>query len=35
MSVRDCMETGSCFLHVAADELDTILEQELGGGIQT
>lgn len=32
MSVRECMETGSCFLHVAVpDDLDTILEQELGG----
>lgn len=33
MSVRECMETGSRFLHVAADELDALLEQELGGGI--
>ena len=31
MSVRECMETGSRFLHVAADELDNLLEQELGG----
>lgn len=26
MSVRECIETGSCFLHVVADNLD-----ELGG----
>lgn len=31
MSVRECMETGSRFLHVAADELDALLDQELGG----
>lgn len=31
MSIRECMETGSRFLHVAADELDNLLEQELGG----
>ena len=31
MSVRECMETGRRFLHVAADELDNLLEQELGG----
>lgn len=30
-SVRECMETGSRFLHVAADELDELLERELGG----
>ena len=31
MSVRECMETGSRVLHVAADELDNLLEQEPGG----
>ena len=31
MSVRECMETGSRFLHVAADELDNLLEKEPGG----
>ena len=31
MSIRECMETGSRFLHVAADELDNLLEQEFGG----
>lgn len=31
MSIRECMETGSRFLHVAADELDALLDQELGG----
>lgn len=31
MSLRECMETGSRFLHVAADELDDLLERELGG----
>ena len=30
MSVRECAETGSAFLHIAADELDELLEQELG-----
>lgn len=30
MNVRECIETGSAFLHVAADELDELLEQELG-----
>ena len=30
MSVRECIETGSRFLHVAVDELDKLLEQELG-----
>ena len=30
MSVRECVETGSTFLHIAADELDEMLEQELG-----
>lgn len=31
MSVQECMETGSRFLHVAVDELDKLLGQELGG----
>ena len=31
MSLRECMETGSRFLHVAVDELDDLLERELGG----
>ena len=31
MSIRECMETGSRFLHIAADELDALLDQELGG----
>lgn len=30
MSVRECLETGSSFLHIAADELDEMLEQVLG-----
>lgn len=30
MSVRECIETGSAFLHIAADELDEMLEQTLG-----
>ena len=30
MSVRECVETGSAFLHIAADELDEMLEQALG-----
>lgn len=30
MSVRECVETGSSFLHIAADELDELLEQALG-----
>lgn len=29
MSVRECVETGSSFLHIAADELDELLEQAL------
>ena len=29
MSLRECVETGSAFLHVAADELDELLEREL------
>lgn len=32
MSVRECVETGGRFLHVAADDLDKLLERELGGG---
>ena len=31
MSLRECLETGSAFLHVAADELDELLEKELCG----
>lgn len=31
MSIRECLESGSRFLHVAADELDELLERELGG----
>lgn len=31
MSIRECIETGSRFLHIAADELDALLDQELGG----
>ena len=30
MSVRECVETGGRFLHVAADDLDKLLGQELG-----
>lgn len=30
MSVRECVETGSAFIHIAADELDKLLEQTLG-----
>ena len=30
-SIRECLESGSRFLHVAADELDELLERELGG----
>lgn len=31
MSLRECVKTGSVFLHVAADELDKLLAAELGG----
>ena len=31
MSVRECVETGGRFLHVAADDLDKLLGRELGG----
>lgn len=32
MSIRECRETGSRYIHVAVpDELDLLLEQELGG----
>lgn len=30
MSVGECVETGSAFIHIAADELDKLLEQTLG-----
>lgn len=30
MSIQKCIETGSAFLHIAADELDEMLERELG-----
>lgn len=29
MSVRECAETGSAYLHVAVDELDALLSNEL------
>lgn len=31
MSLQECAETGSTFVHVAADELDALLAAELGG----
>lgn len=32
MSIRECLETDSRYIHVAVpDELDILLEQELGG----
>ena len=34
MSIRECMETGSRFLHVAADELDNLLEHMSGKSSQ-
>ena len=30
MSVKECAETGSTYLHVAVDELDVLLSNELG-----
>lgn len=30
MTVRECMGTGSVFVHVVADELDALLAAELG-----
>ncbi len=30
MSVRECMATGSVYIHIAADELDELLSAELG-----
>ena len=30
MSVRECMATGSVYIHIAADELDALLAAELG-----
>lgn len=29
MSVQDCIKTGSQFIHIAADELDVLLDQAL------
>lgn len=29
MSVKECAETGSAYIHVAADELDVLLSNEL------
>ena len=31
MSVRECMTTGSVYVHIVADELDELLSAELGG----
>lgn len=31
MSLRECVETGSAFLHVAADELDALLDRAING----
>lgn len=31
MSLQECVETGSTYIHVAADELDVLLDAELGG----
>lgn len=31
MTVRECVDTGSVFVHVVADELDALLAAELGG----
>lgn len=31
MSVQECRESGSMFLHVIADDLDELLAAELGG----
>lgn len=30
MSVRECMATGSVYIHITADELDELLSAELG-----
>lgn len=31
MTVRECVDTGSVYIHIAADELDALLGAELGG----
>lgn len=31
MSLRECVETGSAFLHVAVDELDALLDRAING----
>ena len=31
MSVRECVTTGSVYVHIVADELDELLSAELGG----
>ena len=31
MTVRECKESGSQFVHIVADELDALLGRELGG----
>ena len=31
MSLRECVKSGSTFLHIAADDLDELLSAELGG----
>ncbi len=31
MSLRECVKSGSTFLHIAADDLDALLSAELGG----
>lgn len=32
MTLEECRRTGSAYLHVAADELDQLLSEELGEG---
>lgn len=31
LSVRECIDTKSTYIHIAADELDELLSAELGG----
>lgn len=31
MTIRECVDTRSTYIHVAADELDALLAAELGG----
>lgn len=30
MTVRECVDTGSVYIHIAADELDELLAAQLG-----